>query len=168
MYLKSVSIPKYTGNKEITCYKVLNNNFTSMYKGFPYDLHKLYNTRITFAIKTRLPDRYFISLGNILRYEFPFEMQPHYYKNYHEDSFWHNMHVCCDCCLRRFNDLILEGFHSFKEFDDTKILYNVCKNIIVKCHIPKYTWYYEGIDSSTNFSAYVSESIILDEIINIC
>lgn len=167
MCLKSVSVPKYTGNKEITCYKVLNNDYTSLYQCFPYYLNKLYNTRITFAPHSLLPYPYWKSLGGMMTKEYSFVDDPSYYKNYHEKSFWRDMHACYDYHLERFNDLILEGFHSFKEFNDGKICYDIYRNIVVKCHIPKYTWYYEGIDSTTNFPAYASESIVLDEIINI-
>lgn len=167
MCLKSASVPKYTDNKEITCYKVLNSDLTSLYRGFSYDLHKLYNTRITFALKLMLPYRYFISLGSIMKYEYPFIGVPNYYKSYHQDSFWRDMHACCDYHLERYNDLILEGFHSFKEFNDAKFHYNAYSTVIVKCHIPKHTWYYDGVDSVTNFPSYASESIVIDEIINI-
>ena len=165
MCLKSASVPKYTGDKEITCYKVLHKNFTSIYRGFPYYFHKLYNTEITFASHSLLPIRYWGSVRDVMRKQWTFKT---YYKNYHEKSFWNNIYICCDYHTERYNDMILEGFHSFKEFNDAKIYYNIYRDVIVKCHIPKYTWYYEGIDSSTSFPSYTSESIILDEIINIC
>ena len=168
MCLKSASVPKYTDNKEITCYKVLHKDFTSMYRDFPYYLHKLYNTEITFAPHSLLPYHYLKSVNDVLIKQWAFKEDPHYYRNYHEKSFWSNIHICCDYHTERFNDMILKGFHSFKEFDNAKILCDICKNIIVKCHIPKHTWYYDGFDSTSDFPSYASESIILDEIVNIC
>lgn len=171
MCLISTSVPKYTGNKKITCYKVLYRDFTSIYRGFPYYLHKLYNTEITFA-QDMFPlydyqKNFMMSANKILIKQFGLT-NDHYYKNYHEDSFWKNMQICCDYHILRQYDMIFKGFHSFKEFNDIKNHYNNRRNVIVKCHIPKHTWYYKGIDSTTNFPAYTSESIILDEIVNIC
>lgn len=170
MCLRYSSLPKYSGNKEIICYKVLNQDCTSLYKYFPYYFHKLYNTKISFDIfSTEYRRRNFkLSIGSIryllfIKYEL---VEDGYFKTYHENSFVNNLIECCKYYEIKDYQMIREGFYSFKEFEHAKLNCNSTKkNIIVECHIPKYTWYYEGLDTC-GFPAYVSESIVIDKIIN--
>lgn len=64
---------------------------------------------------------------------------------------------------------ITKGFHSFSslqtalKFKDSTRYYTNCK--ICKCIIPKGSWYYDGCVGYTADKCYVSDSIIIKEII---
>ena len=60
---------------------------------------------------------------------------------------------------------IIRGFHSYPSLVVAlryKYYYSHCK--ICKCIIPKGSWYYDGFDGHTTNRSYVSDSIIIKEI----
>ena len=66
---------------------------------------------------------------------------------------------------------ITKGFHSFAslqtalKFKDSTYYYIKCK--VCKCVIPKGSWYYDGLVGLTANKGYVSDSIIIKEIMEV-
>ena len=67
---------------------------------------------------------------------------------------------------------INRGFHSFTSLEtalkyknNTNYFYRYCK--VCKCIIPKGSWYYDGFLGYTTSRCYVSDSIIIKEIMNV-
>ena len=82
-----------------------------------------------------------------------------------------NIFVEEDKFIPTCKDGVYFGYHSFARLSDAFSLYNMCvqtlwEPIIVKCIIPAYTLYFEGLFSYKKDS-YCFKGIVLKEIINL-
>lgn len=158
---------KYTGNKKITCYKVLESTLMSPYQWFQYVLNRRYDTSFGFytSISSTLNekiDRYMLERIRTTSFS--------------SNSFYNNIKAAVNYYLKKDYEVVSKGFHSFKDIFSAENLrkeLNYYSNgreyIVVKCTIPEYTWYYEGsygVFYSTENNSYASESIILEEILS--
>lgn len=158
---------KYTGNKRITCYKVLESTLTSPYQWFQYMLNHRYNTSFDFG--TSLSSTID---GKINWYLF----EPIIKTSFSSNSFLNNIKASINYYCKKDYDVVTKGFHTFKDIYSAENLRKELKYysdgreyIIVKCTIPEYTWYYEGSSGfsySREQNSYASESIILEEILS--
>lgn len=158
---------KYTGNKRITCYKVLESDLISPFQWFQYVLNHRYDTSFDFST----------SLSSTIDGKINWHMFGLIIKtSFSSNSFINNIKTAVNYYRKKDYDVVLKGFHSFKDIYSAEKLkkefkyYNDGREyIIVKCTIPEYTWYYEGY-SGLNYSDednnYASESIILEEILS--
>lgn len=157
---------KYTGNKRITCYKVLESTLTSPYQWFQYMLNHRYNTSFDFgtSLSSTLDEK-------INRYM----LERIIITSFSSNSFFNNIKAAINYYRKKDYDVVTKGFHTFKDIYSAENLRKELKYysdgreyIIVKCTIPEYTWYYEGSSGfsySREQNSYASESIILEEIL---
>lgn len=157
---------KYTGNKRITCYKVLESTLISPYQWFQYILNHRYDTSFGF--------RAFISKyhNNIINWDKYTSLKK---ISYSADSFFNTVIAIINHHSKKDYDIITNSFHTFKDIYSAENLRRELnyysdgrEYIIVKCTIPEYTWYYEGscgFSYSAEHNSYASESIILEEIL---
>jgi hypothetical protein len=158
---------KYTGNKRITCYKVLESTLMSPYQWFQYVLNHRYDTSFGFGT----------SLSSTIGGKIDWHMFNLIIKtSFSPNSFINNIKASVNYYCKKDYDVITEGFHTFKDIFSAENLRKELKYysdgreyIIVKCTIPEYTWYYEGASGfsySREQNSYASESIILEEILS--
>lgn len=154
---------KYTGNKRITCYKVLESTLMSPYQWFQYVLNHRYDTSFDFGT----------SLSSTIDEKIKFHTLDK--TKFKRESFAYNILAAISYYYKKDYDTITKGFHTFKDIFSAENLRKELKYysdsreyIIVKCTIPEYTWYYEGSSGfsySREQNSYASESIILEEIL---
>lgn len=158
---------KYTSNKRITCYKVLESTLISPYQWFQYVLNHRYDTLFGFStsLSSTLNDKLDRYMLERIRTT-----------SFSSDSFYNNIKAAVEYYRKKDYDVVSKGFHTFKDIFSAENLrreLNYYSNgreyIIVKCTIPEHTWYYEGFcgfSYSAEDNSYASESIILEEILS--
>ena len=154
---------KYTGNKRITCYKVLESTLISPYQWFQYVLNHRYDTSFDFST----------SISSTIDEKIKFHTLDK--TKFKRESFAYNIVAVISYYCKKDYDVVTKGFHTFKDIFSAENLRKELKYysdsreyIIVKCTIPEYTWYYEGSSGfsySREQNCYASESIILEEIL---
>ena len=138
---------------DITCYKVVDRNFKSPYRGFQYSIGETYHTIIYKPNCQLQNDKYSDDMKTRM---FQLNSELEAVRNY-----YHFFRLLKQQSNSSYNDLINmhNGFHTYQGSlgaeTDINVVFN--KHLILECVIPKYTWYYLGLYDFK--SAFVSESL---------